>query len=132
MELYDLTITEAHRLLKEKKISAVELTRSVLDRIAAVEPKVDAFLTTREKEVLQEADASDRAIAAGEIRPLTGIPLGVKDVICTRGVRTTCGSRILENFIPPYDAFVIRRLKAQGAVIVGKLNMDEFAMGSST
>jgi aspartyl-tRNA(Asn)/glutamyl-tRNA(Gln) amidotransferase subunit A len=132
VELYDLTIAEAHGLMKTRKISSRELTRSVLGRVAAVEPTVEAFLTILEKSALDEADAADRAIAGGECRPLTGIPLGIKDVVCTRGVRTTCGSRILENFVPPYDAFVIKRLKEQGAVIVGKLNMDEFAMGSST
>jgi aspartyl-tRNA(Asn)/glutamyl-tRNA(Gln) amidotransferase subunit A len=132
LELYELTIAEAHGLLETRRISSRELTRSVLDRIAAVEPKVEAFLTILEKSALEEADVADRTIADGECRPLTGIPLGVKDVVCTRGVRTTCGSRILENFVPPYDAFVIKRLKEQGAVIVGKLNMDEFAMGSST
>ncbi len=132
MELYQLTIEEAHRLLKSKELSSVELTRAVLDRISAVEDRVDAFLTVSEKTALERAKKADQKIAGGHCGPLTGIPLAIKDVICTRGVPTTCGSKILENFGPPYDASVIRKLKAAGAVIVGKLNMDEFAMGSST
>jgi aspartyl-tRNA(Asn)/glutamyl-tRNA(Gln) amidotransferase subunit A len=132
MKLFELTIGEAHRLLKKKEIRAVELTEAVLDRIAAVETRVDAFLTVTADLAHEQARAADEAIAAGRCRPLTGIPIAVKDVICTRGVPTTCASRILERFIPPYDAFVIRRLKADGAVLVGKTNMDEFAMGSST
>ncbi len=132
MELYQLTIEEAHRLLKSKELSSVELTRAVLDRISAVEDRVDAFLTVSEKTALERAKKADQKIAGGHCGPLTGIPLAIKDVICTRGVPTTCGSKILENFVPPYDASVIRKLKAAGAVIVGKLNMDEFAMGSST
>jgi aspartyl-tRNA(Asn)/glutamyl-tRNA(Gln) amidotransferase subunit A len=132
VDLYQLGITEAHGLLKKRQISALELTRAVLERISAVEEKIDAFLTVMADQALAQAEAAERAIAAGDCRPLTGIPLAVKDVICTRGLRTTCGSRILEGFIPPYDATVIARLKEEGAVILGKLNMDEFAMGSST
>ena len=132
MQLYELTIQEAHRLLKDRQISARELTRAVLDRISAVDPKIDAFLTVSEELALRQADQADRMLAAGNCSPLTGIPLGIKDLMCTRDLKTTCGSRILENFVPPYDATVIRKLKAAGAVIVGKLNMDEFAMGSST
>jgi aspartyl-tRNA(Asn)/glutamyl-tRNA(Gln) amidotransferase subunit A len=132
MQLHQLTINEAHNLLKKKEISSRELTRAVFDRIEAVESKVDAYITLAEEHAMVQAEQADKLIAAGEYSPLTGIPLGVKDLICTRNLPTTCGSKILENFLPPYDATVIRKLKDAGAVIVGKLNMDEFAMGSST
>ncbi len=131
MNLYELTLHEARDLLDKKEISSRELTRSVLDRIEAVDGQVGAYLTVAADSALAQADAADRAIAEGGISPLTGIPLAIKDVLCTRGLRTTCASRILENFIPPYDAAVITKLKAADAVLVGKTNMDEFAMGSS-
>jgi len=130
-ELYDLTITEAHDLLTNRQISSRELTQAVLDRIAAVDNRVRAYVTVTEDVALQQADAADQRIAAGDIRPLTGVPVCIKDVLVTRGVRTTCSSRMLENFVPPYDAHVVERLQAQGSVMVGKSNMDEFAMGSS-
>ena len=114
MQLYELTISEAHRLLKNREISAVELTRSVLGRIGAVEAQVDAFLTILEAPALAQAAAADRAIAAGECRPLAGIPVGIKDNMCTRGVLTTCSSKILSNFVPPYDATVAGKLRAAG------------------
>ena len=132
MELYELTINEAHQLLKNKEISSRELTRAVLDRIAAIDNKIDAFITVSRELALQQADQADAIIASGNSTPLTGIPLGIKDLMCTRNLATTCGSKILESFVPPYDATVIRKLKEAGAVTVGKLNMDEFAMGSST
>jgi aspartyl-tRNA(Asn)/glutamyl-tRNA(Gln) amidotransferase subunit A len=132
MPLYELTIQEAHELLKTKEISSKELTRSVLDRIESVENQVDAFITITEAKALAAADAADEQIGRGTISFLTGIPIGVKDLICTDGIKTTCGSHILENFVPTYDATVINKLNSDGAVIIGKLNMDEFAMGSST
>jgi aspartyl-tRNA(Asn)/glutamyl-tRNA(Gln) amidotransferase subunit A len=132
-ELHELTIHEAHKLLKQKKISSTELTKSVLKRIAEIEEQVHACVTIVEDIALKEAKKVDNYIkTAHEITPLTGIPTLIKDVICTKGIRTTCSSKMLENFVPPYDATVIGKLKAQKAVIVGKTNMDEFAMGSST
>ena len=132
-ELYQLTIHEAHKLLKQRKISSTELTKSVLKRIAHVEGKVHACVTIVEDIALQEAEKVDNYIkTTHEIAPLTGIPTLIKDIICTKGIRTTCSSKMLENFVPPYDATVIEKLKGQKAIIVGKTNMDEFAMGSST
>jgi aspartyl-tRNA(Asn)/glutamyl-tRNA(Gln) amidotransferase subunit A len=132
MQLYELTIHEAHALLKKKEISSEELTRSVLERIDAVENKLGAYITITADTALDQARLADKEISKGRCQPLTGIPLAIKDLICTKGVRTTCASRILENFIPPYDATVAQKLKEAGAVFVGKVNMDEFAMGSST
>jgi aspartyl-tRNA(Asn)/glutamyl-tRNA(Gln) amidotransferase subunit A len=119
-------------MLKEKKISSVELTKDYLERIKQLEPKVHAFVTVTEERALAQAQKADEMIKEGNISPLTGVPLAIKDVICTRGVRTTCSSKMLENFVPPYDASVMEKLNAAGAVMVGKANMDEFAMGSST
>ncbi|MEA1947675.1 MAG: Asp-tRNA(Asn)/Glu-tRNA(Gln) amidotransferase subunit GatA [Thermodesulfobacteriota bacterium] len=131
MNLHELTIKKAHMLLKKKEISSQELTRAVLDRIDAVEEHVGAYITLNNEMALAQAKIADKSISQGNILPLTGIPLALKDLMCTKGLRTTCASRILENFVPPYDATVVKKLKKQGAVIVGKSNMDEFAMGSS-
>ena len=129
---FELTIAQAHELLNKREISSVELTRAVLDRITRVEPQVGAFITVTPEAALKQAEAADRRIATGQILPLTGIPLAIKDIISTKGIRTTCASRILEHYVPPYDATVITRLRDLGAVMVGKVNLDEFAMGSST
>ncbi len=132
MKLHELTIHEASGLLQAREISSQELTRAVLDRIESVEENVGAYITVAAETAIKQAELADKEISRGNISPLTGIPVAVKDLICTKGLRTTCASRILENFMPQYDAFVIKKLKKAGAVIVGKTNMDEFAMGSST
>ncbi len=118
--------------LQSRAFSAPELTQAYLDRIAALNDRLNAYITVCADEAMRQAEAAQRRIDAGQADALTGIPLGIKDNICTSGVRTTCASRMLETFVPPYDATVIARLKAQDAVLLGKLNMDEFAMGGSS
>ncbi|MGB3403363.1 MAG: Asp-tRNA(Asn)/Glu-tRNA(Gln) amidotransferase subunit GatA [Microcoleaceae cyanobacterium] len=128
-----LSIRETHEQLTTKQRSATEITQEALKQIEAVEDKVHSFLSITADQALEQAKRIDRDIAAGEeIGLLAGIPMGIKDVICTQGISTTCGSKILQQFIPPYNATVIEKLIDAGAVIVGKTNCDEFAMGSST
>lgn len=132
MELSELTIHKAHELLKQKKISSMELTKALLERIDGRDKKIGAYIATAGEMAIDQAELADNAIAKGIITPMTGIPVSIKDLICTKGIPTTCASKILNNFIPFYDAFVIKKLKKDNAVILGKVNMDEFAMGSST
>ena len=126
------TIHEYAELLKQKKLSSVELTKQYLARIEKADAQIGSYITVCPDEALAAAGKADERIAKGEATLLTGIPVGIKDNICTEGITTTCASKMLYNFVPPYDATVTKRLKNEGAVILGKLNMDEFAMGSST
>jgi aspartyl-tRNA(Asn)/glutamyl-tRNA(Gln) amidotransferase subunit A len=133
MELAGSTIHALHDQLVSGTVSATALTEAVLRRLEAVEERVHAYITVTPELARQQAAAADAAFARGEVcSPLQGIPLAIKDNICTKGVRTTCASRILAHFVPPYDATVVQRLQAAGTVCVGKANLDEFAMGSST
>ncbi len=132
MNPYELTIGQARVALDDGKLSSRELTTSCLDRIKEVDNKVHSYLLVTEKEALEQADAADKTIAEGKAGSLCGIPFSMKDLLCTKGITTTCGSKILENFVPPYDATVVEKLKNQGAVILGKVAMDEFAMGSTS
>jgi len=131
-ELTDLTISEAQGLLRAGQISAVELTEAHLERISALDGQIHAFLTIAADRALEQARRADARRLSGEAPPLLGIPLAYKDVLATEGVPTTCGSRILEGYLPPYTATAVARLAQAGAVMLGKTNMDEFAMGSST
>lgn len=132
MKLHELTIHELQDKLRAGETTAAEINASVFSRIDAVDPNLHAYILLMREQAAAEAERADAEIRRGKIKPLTGIPIALKDICCTRGIRTTCGSRMLENFIPPYDATVVEKLRTAGAVFIGKTNMDEFAMGSST
>jgi aspartyl-tRNA(Asn)/glutamyl-tRNA(Gln) amidotransferase subunit A len=132
-EILSKTIHEVSADLKTKKVSSVDLAKTALDYLEQTEPKVQAFITVTRDEALKQAAEADKRLASGKnITELTGVPIAIKDLLCTKGVRTTCASRMLENFKPPYNATVVEKLYDAGAVSLGKTNMDEFAMGSST
>ena len=133
MNPIDLTVFEASAAIKKKELSSRELVAACLERARGIEDKIHSFAEVYEAEALAVAEAADARIARGETRgPLEGIPLGIKDNLCIEGRPTTCSSRILKGFVAPYNATVIERLRAAGAVFLGRTNMDEFAMGSST
>jgi len=130
VELYELTVHEMSDFIKNRKVSAVELVQSVLDRINAIDEKIGSYITVLEEDALEQAKEVQERIDKGEAKsPLAGIPMALKDNICTKNVKTTCASKMLGSFIPPYDATVSKKLYNEGAVLLGKLNMDEFAMG---
>ena len=130
-DLHRRTLTELAAGLRQRAFSSVELTSELLGRIDTSQAALNAFITVTREGALEAARAADRALGSGADGPLTGVPIAHKDIFCTAGVRTTCGSRILDNFVSPYDATVVGRLRNAGAVMLGKTNMDEFAMGSS-
>lgn len=133
MELYEKTASELSSMLKNKECSSVEITESVYNRIDKVESKVNSYITICKESAIEKAKEVDNAFAEGkELSPLAGIPIAVKDNISTKGIRTTCASKMLENYVPPFSATVVDKINSADMVITGKLNMDEFAMGSST
>jgi aspartyl-tRNA(Asn)/glutamyl-tRNA(Gln) amidotransferase subunit A len=132
MQPFELTISEASKLLKKGGLSSVELTRSCLERIEKIDPVLKAFITVDESGALQSAQQIDKTRKTKKVGKLYGIPFSIKDLLATKGLRTTCGSKILQGFVPPYDSTVVERLKNEGVVILGKTTMDEFAMGSTS
>lgn len=130
--MHQKSIQELSQLLANKKISSVELTQEFLNRIKKHNEVLNAFITVTDHQALKQAAYADEQRASGEnINPLLGIPLAQKDIFCTKGIRTSCGSKMLDNFISPYDAHTVEQLSQAGSVLLGKTNMDEFAMGSS-
>jgi len=132
MELNGLTVHELRKKLDAGETTSTAVFEAVFKRIEAVEPRLNAYISLMKDQAFKQAVQADAAIKEGRIGPLTGIPIALKDIFCTKGFRTTCGSRILENFVPPYNATIVEKLLQAGAVFTGKTNMDEFAMGSST
>lgn len=132
MEIYSQTIKEASSAIERGDVSPVELVKAVLGRIDAIEEEVGAYVTVNRDNALEQAKQAEKSIKDGVKRSLNGIPIAVKDNICTEGIRTTCSSKILENFMPPYESTATQRLKNEGYILIGKTNLDEFAMGSST
>ena len=129
--MHTRTLAQLAGDLRARRVSSTELTRLFLDRIERFDTALNAFITVTAEQALAAAAAADKRLAKGEASALTGIPLAHKDIFCTAGVKTSCGSRMLDNFVAPYDATVVERLQSEGVVMLGKTNMDEFAMGSS-
>ncbi len=129
--MHSLTVAELAAGLRRREFSSLELTLHLLGRIERLAPDLNAFITVTADRALEDARRADDLLAKGEGGPLTGVPVAHKDIFCTDGVLTTCGSRMLANFVAPYDATVVERWRSAGTVLLGKTNMDEFAMGSS-
>jgi len=132
MELHELNISSVRQLLLDREITSFDLTQALLQRIEKFDKKIGAFITIDKERAIEQAKKADEDIANNNVSVLTGIPIALKDLLCTKGIKTTCGSKILDNFIPRYNGTVVSKLKENGAVIIGKTNLDEFAMGSST
>src|SRR5690349_24608427 len=128
--MHTYTLAELAKKLRAKEFSVTELTRALLARVEASQPRLNAFITVTGEAALAQAKVADQTLAAGKAGPLTGLPLAHKDIFCTAGVKTSCGSKMLDNFLSPYDATVVEKLNGAGMVTLGKTNMDEFAMRS--
>ena len=129
--MHNKTVSELKKAIEKKEVSSLELTSHFLDRIKSKDPELNSFITLTEEHAIDRAKMIDKEISKGILRPLSGIPLAQKDIFCTKNIKTTCGSKMLDNFISPYDATVVEKLNDAGMIVVGKTNMDEFAMGSS-